>query len=372
MKSKIFTLIALCAFMSLGTIKAQLYMEENFNYPVDSLIKHPVVSSQNLQATSGWSTQTSTNALNDSWNITTPGLNYAGYSTSWSNALSFVNSTTIGPSIYKSWSHAILQDSTIYISFLINWTANAAAIPGPDFFMGIKMSGLFSDTNWGSEIFAAYDPTLVGNEINLSIKKGSTQASAVYATNNLPINKTHLLVLKYKMGKVGATAATDTPYDDQMSLFINPPTTGGEPSTPTLYSADPAAKDLYRWGTSKPFGGLVAVYLRSPAVAGNTPLFTIDAIRVGLTWNDVIVMKTGLNSTKATDFKYSIDQNKQLTVTTSNYSTYDVISLSGQKVLTGNLKSDINKIDGSSMASGVYILCLHGSNNNASAKILVQ
>jgi len=371
MKLKIFTLLTLCVFMSFGSLKAQLYLEENFDYTAGPFIQNPVVSSANLQA-NGWSTQTSSNALNDSWDITSPGLTYNGYYTGAAgNALSFINSTTIGPSVYKSWQHAILQDSTIYISFLINFASNAAAILSPDFFMGIKMSGSFSDTNWGADIFASYDPSLAGNEINLSIKKGSTQASAVYATNNLPINTTHLLVLKYKMGKVGSSAATDTPYDDQMSLFINPPTTGGEPSSPTLYTNDSAAKDLYRWGASKPFGGLVAVYLRSPSVAGNSPLFTIDAIRVGLSWSDVIKLKTDLNSTTANDYKYSIDQNKQLSITTSNYSIYNVFSVSGQKVLTGNLQSNTSVIDVSSLKSGIYILNLQGS-NNASTKIIVQ
>ena len=138
MKSKNFTLLAFIAIMSFGPIKAQLYLEENFDYPVDSFIKHPVISAQNLQA-NGWSTQTSSNALNNSWNITAPGLNYPGYYEGYSGtALSFVNSTTIGPSIYKSWKHPIYQDSTIYISFLINFAPNAAAILSPDFFFGIK------------------------------------------------------------------------------------------------------------------------------------------------------------------------------------------------------------------------------------------
>ena len=371
MKSKIFTLIALCALLSIGSLKAQLYMEENFDYPVDSLIKKPVVSTQNLQATNGWSTQTSSNALNNAWNISTPGLTYSGYyAGAASNALSYVgNPTLVTPSVYKSWKHSIYQDSTFYISFLINFDRNTAPILGTDFFFGIK-NGLFSETNWGALIYATFDNQTMpaGQEINIGIKKSST-GLGVYNQSNIAANTTHLFVMKYKLGKLGASAAADVPYDDQMALFINPPTTGGEPSTPTLTNNDTGSKDLYRWGSTKPFGGAMQVILKSPSVANTTPLYSIDAIRVGLTWADVMTLKTGLSSTTANDYRYTID-NKMISVYTSNYSGYEIVSLSGQKMLAGSLKSQNEKIDASSLSTGIYILNLHG-NKNASAKVLI-
>ena len=370
MKSKFFTLLALCAFMSFGTLKAQLYLEENFDYPVDSLIKHPVVSSQNLQ-TNGWSTQTSTNALNNAWNITTPGLNYPGYYGGYSGtALSYVgNPTLVTPSVYKSWKHSIYQDSTFYISFLINFDRNTTPVLGTDFFFGIK-NGAFNETNWGALIYATFDNQTMpaGQEINIGIKKSSS-GLGVYNQSNIAANTTHLFVMKYKMGKLGTTAAADIPYDDQMALFINPPTTGGEPSTPTLTNNDTGSKDLYRWGSTKPFGGAMQVILKSPTTANTTPLYTIDAIRVGLTWNDVINLKTGLTSTTSNDFRYTIE-NKTLNVYSSNYSGYELVSLSGQKMLVGVLKSQREKIDASALKTGIYILNLYG-NQNASAKVLI-
>ena len=375
MKSKIFTLIALCAFMSFGTIKAQLYMEENFDYPVDTLIKYPVISTQNLQPVNGWSTQTSTNAKNSSWFITTPGLNYPGYFEGASgNALSYVGNTLLTPSVYKSWKHTINQDSTVYISFLINFGANPAPVLSPDFFFGIK-NGKFSETNWGACIYASYDNQTMplGQEINLGIKKSSSGVGD-YATSNIAANTTHLFVLKYKLGKLLGTDATTEAaagYDDQMSLFVNPSTTGGEPSTPTLFDNNAASKDLYRWGATKAFGGAQYVMLKSPATANGNPQFTIDGIRVGLTWADVINLKTGLTSTTANDFRYTIDNDKLLTVFTSNYKNYEVVTLSGQKVLSGTINSQTEKINASNLKSGIYILNLHGQ-SNASAKVLIH
>lgn len=373
MRLKIFTLIALCAFLCFGTANAQLYMEENFDYPVDSFIKHPVNASQNLQL-SGWGTQTSTtNLLNNSWNITAPGLNYPGYYEGASGtALSYVGNILQGQSVYRSWKHAMLQDSTVYISFLVNFGSNPSPILGPDFFFGIKMSGLYTDTNWGSCIYASYDNTMVGQEINFGIKKSSS-GLGVYATSNVAANTTHLIVLRYKLGKLqGTSSATEAGlFDDQMSLFVDPSVTDGEPSTPTLYNNDAGSKDLFRWGSTKAFGGAVAVYLRSPSVVGNTPLYTIDAIRVGQTWADVINLKTGLISTTANDFRYTIDNEKLLTVFTSNYKNYELVTLSGQKVLSGTINSQTEKIDASNLKTGIYILNLHGQ-SNASAKVLIH
>jgi hypothetical protein len=372
MKAKIFTLITLCA-MCFGTTKAQLYLEDNFNYTAGAFVQNPVASTQNLQ-TNGWSTQTSTGSINNSWNIVNPGLTYPDYytETGTGSALMFVgNALGTGQSLYQSWKHAIVQDSTIYISFLVNFAPGQAANLSPDFFFGIKSSGSFSDTNWGACIYAAYDPALVGTEVNLGIKKISS-GIGTYATSNIAANTTHLFVLKYKCGKIGASAAAEVGnFDDQMSLFVNPSTTTGEPATPTLYNNDATSKDMARWGSTKIFGGLVAAYLRFPGTGLVTSLYTIDALRIGLTWNDVVSVKTGLRSTTADNFRYTMNDSKQLTVYSSNYTTYDVVSLSGQRMMAGSLKSQAENIDATSLKSGVYILNVHGL-ENASCKFVVK
>ena len=120
-------------------------------------------------------------------------------------------------------------------------------------------------------------------------------------------------------------------------------------------------------------GGAKAVYLRSSTTTvGATPAYTIDGIRVGLTWADVMPIQTGLKQTTADNFSYYLDLKKQLTVNTSStfYSGYNIVSLSGQQVLNGSLNGQSNKIDASGLHSGIYILNLNG-NQHASAKILV-
>jgi hypothetical protein len=378
MKVKIFTFLAFFAIMSFGTIKAQLWLNENFNYspPGGPFIASPIASTDNSTANNSanhtpWLTQSSANVVNNTFNLTSGSLTYTGYqATAIGNSLSYVGNTAVGQSLFLPWNHNILQDSTFYISFLVNFASNNASLASPDFFFGIKMAKSATDTNWGACIYAAIDPTQSGHEVNFFIKKSSS-GSASYATTNIALNTTHLIVLKYKMGKLAGTSSTTEAglYDDQMSLFINP-TTSSEPGTTTLYNNDAASKDLYRWGTSTVFGGATSVYLRTGSTAGTTPLYTIDAIRVGYTWKDIMAVSTGLSSTTAPDFRYSIDNRKQITVISSDYARYEMVSLSGQKALAGLLKSESNVIDASSLHSGIYILNLHGS-NNASAKIIV-
>ncbi len=376
MKSKIFTLIVLCAFMTLGTLKAQLIWQEDFNQAVGPLIPTPLVSSDNSPInnplnTSGWKTQSNSSAATDCFDVVSPGLTYNGYvSSGVGNALQFL--AVSGQSIYKQWNKTIKNDTSVYVSFLINMPNVAAT--GGDFFFGLRMDSVAANTNWGSCISAAVDPTFPNAEITVSIKKTST-GTAVPSSTYFAANTTLLMVLKYHVGILNGTSqALETGlYDDKMSLFINPPTDGIEPTTPTIYCADATQKDLYRWGSTIVIGGAKAVYLRSSTTtAGSVPAYTIDGIRVGYTWADVMPVQNGLKMTTADNFMYNFDSNKQLTVTTStsNYNNYSVLSLSGQQLLKGTFSSQINKIDASTLKSGVYILNLQG-NQHASAKILV-
>ena len=181
------------------------------------------------------------------------------------------------------------------------------------------------------------------------------------------------MVIKYKVGVInGTSAATEAgKFDDVMELFVNPATTGVEPATATLRHADAAQNDLYRYTSSGlVFGGARGLYLRTPA-AGNAPAYTIDGIRVGLTWADVMPAPNALKNASTDNFSFSVDANKQISVFASArmYNRYNLVSLSGQQLLSGTLSNQ--KINASALKSGVYILNLVGS-QKASAKIVIQ
>ena len=377
MKTKIITLIAFCAFLSLGSIQAQLIWQENFTQNVGPLIPSPLVSSDNSAINnplnlSGWKTQSNTSGATDCFDVVSPGLIYNGYSCSGiGNALKF--NPVSGQSIYKQWSKTIKNDSSVYVSFMINFP-NAPATGG-DFFFGLRMDSTATNTNWGSCIYASVDTTFKGQEVSLSIKKSSS-GTAVPSSIYFPSNTTLFVVLNYHIGKLnGISQVAETGlYDDKMSVYINPSPTDVEPVTPTIYCADAAQKDLYRWGATTIIGGAKAVYLRSStATPGNTPAYTIDGIRVGYTWADVMSASDGLKKTTADNFRYVIDRNKQLTINASpsNYSVYSLVSVSGQQLFKGSISSEVNKINVSTLKSGIYILNLNGK-QHATAKIVIR
>jgi hypothetical protein len=137
-----------------------------------------------------------------------------------------------------------------------------------------------------------------------------------------------------------------------------------------LRHADAAQNDLYRYTSSGlVFGGARGLYLRTPT-AGNAPAYTLDGIRVGLTWADVMPAPNALKNATADNFSFKVDANKQITVYASSktYNQFNVCNLSGQRVLSGTLNN--TKINAAALKSGVYILNLSGS-QKASAKIVI-
>lgn len=373
MKRKIFTSVIICAFMSMGVAQAQMLLEENFDYEAGrALILDAVASSDNFDGVTGWSTQNNSLAGTNCFTITDAPLTYPGYvSSGIGNAMKFNGDNGQGP--FKVFPKNIRNDSTVYVSFLINFPN--ALVTGSDYMLGLKMEPQATSTNWGGRFFASVNPEYVGEEVTLGINKASGGTTTYVNSSSGPFfaaNTTLLIVLKYKVGILNGANATEEKgnFDDEMSLFVNPPLTGIEPATPLLKHVDPAQSDIYRYTSSgNVFGGARGLYFR-PSVLGSAPAYTIDGIRVGETWADVIPAPSGLKNTTANNFSYSI-ANKQITVTASNfnYNQYTLSSLSGQKVLSGSLHES-NRVDASTLASGVYILSLKGA-QQASAKIVI-
>lgn len=373
MKKTTFITVLICAFLGIGSAQAQILLQEDFDYDAGrTLILNPVASSDNYDGVTGWSTQSNTAAATNCFNVTSAPLTYAGYvSTGIGNALKY--NGTAGQGVFKLFSKNVRNDTTVYISFMVNFPPEV--VTGGDYFLGLKMEPSATSTNWGGRLYASVNPTYPNEEVTLGINKmsGGTTTWVNASTGPFfPANKTHLFVIKYKVGVLNGTTNLEEAgkFDDVMSLYVNPPTTGIEPATPTLKHVDPAQNDLYRYTSSGlAFGGARGLYLRTPT-AGNAPAYTIDGIRVGLTWADVVPAPSGLKNATADNFSFKINANKQITIFASayNYGNYELSSLSGQRVLSGSLTS--NRIDASVLKSGIYILKLVGA-QSAAAKIII-
>lgn len=374
MKKTTFISILVFAFVCLGNVNAQMLLEENFDYDANRpLVIDAVNSSDNFDGVTGWSTQNNSLSGTNCFNITEAPLTYNGYIASGiGNAMKYNGDA--GQSVFKLFPKNIRNDSTVYISFLLN--VPNALVTGGDYIIGLKMEPSAGSTNWGSRFFVKVEPDFVGEEVTVGINKMSGGTTTFVNKDSgpfYPANTTHLFVIKYKVGVLNGNSAAEEvgKFDDEMSLFVNPPLTGVEPATPILKHVDPNQNDLYRYTSSGVvFGGGRGLYLRASA-AGNAPAYTIDGIRVGEKWEDVIPAPSGLKNATANNFSYRIE-NKTISITAStfNYSNYELLSLSGQQLLKGSLTAN-NQIDISNIKSGVYILSL-GGNQKASAKIMIQ
>ncbi len=370
MKKKIFTTLFLGLFACANMLHAQLIFEETFDYEAGRpLIIDAIAGSDNFDGITGWSTQSNSKSGTNCFNITASPLTYSGYELSGLGRALKYNGTD-GQGVFKLFESGV-TDNTVYISFMIN--VPNELITGGDYIVGIKMEPSASSTNWGGRIFASVDPQFPGEEVTFSMNKSST-GSAVSTGTFFPANKTHLVVLKYKVGVLNGKSAAEEAghYDDEMSLFVNPPMDGVEPATPLIKQIDPNQRDIYRYAESGAvMGSARGIYFRS-SPEGNIPPYTIGGVRVGMAWSDVVPKASGMGKVTSDAFSYYIDGNNQIIISSSDfaYSGYELVSLVGQKVAAGNLSS--NQIDASHLSAGVYVLNLKGTAQQASAKIIIR
>lgn len=376
MKEKIFTLMLSIVLLSFSSfIHAQLIFEEYFDYEGDRpLVMDAVPNSDNFDGVTGWSTQSNSKSGDNCFDLLEGPMIYNGYIASGlGNSLKYNGGD--GQGVFKLFNQNVRNDSIVYMSFIINFPSEV--ISGGDYFLGFKMEPSAASTNWGARLFASVDPNYANEEVSLGINKmsggGTTwvnQATGPF----LPVNTSHLLVMKYHIGVLNGNSAAEEAgkYDDIMYLYINPELDGEEPEIADIMHQDATQKDLYRYTDSgMVFGGARGLYLRASA-EGNAPAYTIGGIRVGLSWSDVLPPQSGLKQTSANNFTYRIN-NKQINIESSlnNYDAYALLNLAGQEVLSGTMDSHTTTIDASRLPEGVYVINLRG-NQQAAAKIIVR
>lgn len=219
---------------------------ENFDYPAgDSLTQH------------GWTAHSgTTNAIF----VTSPGLTYTGYPSSGiGNAATL---TTTGQDVNQQFTP--ITSGAIYASLLVN----VASAQTGDYFFHLGLSQTTSIYMGRVYVKNALNGNLAFGLSKTSLG-GAGGIQAVYSDSIYTTGVTYLLVLKYQFNP-------DT-NDDIAYLFINPPISIIEP-TPDLthgLSNNPDPANI---------GG---VYIRqgSASLASN---LTLDGIRIGTAWSDVI------------------------------------------------------------------------------------
>lgn len=289
---KLFFLIV-CAF-ACATLSAQtteLLLEEDFEYDAPRvLISDPIDGSDNLDAVTGWSTAANSSASINTFNVVEGNLTYPGYvGGQYGNSLAYNGEA--GQSVFKLFPEGICDGKTVYVAFLLKIAPVIEEITGGDFMLSLKMEPQADSWNWGGRLYAKVDPSYAGEEITFGIQKLS-DCNIQWVNGQtgpfFPVDQTLLIVIKYYVGEIFGNSADEEVghFDDKMYLYVNPDP-AAEPQTADISLVDANAKDIYRWGNTKIFGSARGLYLRS-ADQGSIPPYTIDGIRIGQSWTEVM------------------------------------------------------------------------------------
>ncbi|MCX7953859.1 MAG: DUF5018 domain-containing protein [Bacteroidales bacterium] len=243
---KLFLLSVFVFFINLSF--SQLLIEENFDYPENTL----------LTETGNWIQQgsTSTNPLT----VQNGNLVLIPYSHDPIGKYLFINNT--GQDAYRTFTSQV--GNTVYASFLIN--VSTAQTSGDYFFTFQPSPG---NTNYTGRFFVKKD---VNNKLAFGISKGTD--APVYTNYVYNFNTIYLIVIKYQM--------IEGTQNDVISVFINPPVGQQEPTTPTISTTG---------GTTGDPNALAAILLRQGS-STSAPTLYIDAIRVGLSWEETVNKET--------------------------------------------------------------------------------
>jgi len=218
--------------------RGQLLIEQ-FNYTVGTLL-----TANGWTAHSGGGTNSPV--------VVSPGLTYSGYISSGGNCTSLL---ATGEDDNKAFTPQ--TSGSVYAAALVN--VSSASATGDYFFHLYSSSSIFT---------ARLLVKTNGSNLAFGIYKG-TAASAVYTSFSYALNTTYLMVIKH-------TFNTGSTTDDVVSLFIDPATSGIEPS-PTITESDAATDPV----------SISAIALRQ-GTAGNLVNAKVGSIRVANNWADII------------------------------------------------------------------------------------
>lgn len=208
-------------------------------------------------------------------------------------------------------------------------------------------------TNFQGRIYFKKGSTTGTFLVGILNNSGGT-ATPTYTTNDLAINTTHLLVVKYDI-------STNT-----ASLFVNP----------TPGSTEPTANSTNATGTTAAPTQIAGFVIRqggnSTAGTGN---IEIDEVRVSNTWADVTPPATASladnNINGLTMYPNPLKGNTLFLTSTANAAmSVQIFDLLGKEVLKSNVMN--NTVNVSGLNAGVYMVKVTEEGKTATRKLVIQ
>lgn len=298
---RIFTLCA-CVLSAIATMGAQLWLEENFNYPDGNLEQ---VGNDSLVVGKWMPSLKPADSLGVSPVVADRNLTYTGYPGSGQGKVAVLDAavgdeaSTQRISVYYLDTLGARDTVSMYAAFLFK-PLSAKNSSGRDF---VIWEGSVASSQCRGRLFLAKD----GSGVKIGITKNSSSVTAWSPT--IELESTNLIVLKYEV--------VEGVSNDVIKVFVNPTLNTAETANTPLVSSDNATDMLV-----KGFG------LRQRGTGAE-----IGSLRIGTSWEDVMGMAADallLESSDPVNDSYVSPETLALTLTFNK----DVESGEGDITLT--------------------------------------
>lgn len=240
--------------------------------------------------------------------------------------------------------------NTLYYSMLLNITNVVAATDAAGGYFAAFTS---NSTTYGATLWAK---KVDDNTYNLGIEvRTAAGATTTYTTTAYNVGTTYFIVVSYTFGPDAS--------DDTVKLWVNPAITSTE-STPTITDTH----------TGTDLTAISGFLLRQDSTT-ETPFISIDELRIGTSWTDVVPQSAGLveNSIPGLKVYPNPAKNGQIVFVNSdssvekNVAIYNVL---GRKVLETTTQQNTINTDG--LTTGVYMVKITEEGKTATRKLVIQ
>ncbi|MEC3875682.1 T9SS type A sorting domain-containing protein [Chryseobacterium salviniae] len=335
---KILLLIG-CVFIQ--NVSAQLLLNDDLS----------ALSATQLSGQGSWTNNSSTYGGGACAGFGCTNTQVAAFTQSYSNYSSAVNSAKTVPnqdSVGRNFTPMAMpaDGNTFYFSFLVNASTVPSTTPGD--FIRILSNGPFN-----TAIRILFQNATGGFKVGGSKNSGTNTFSATV----LPLNTTHLIVVKY-------THNTGSTTDDVMSIYLNP-SSAAEPSTAdvTISSGNDYAStlNLDRFFIRTNTTSIPTTNITSfKAAKAYSALFTtvLGISEPVKRKNEVIILENPVNNTLKIRLSESYSTEKTIIT---------IFDTAGRKILTKNYTENMNVSD---LQKGNYIVEVSDGERRFSSKII--
>lgn len=286
--NKLFTLFSVLLLALAMPIKAQLLLEENFDYAAGDLV-----------GKGGW-TRYGTTSQNPV-QVTDNTLSYEGYATNKGKAIELKSLSTTDEDVavkFTPGDDESITSGNIYYSMLINVKSVDDALSNDGYVAALIQRRVNSSSafpNNGDAFGKLFIKKSGEGKFKFGLnRKTDTASHQIYTTTEYNINTTYLVVVKYAINGTNE----EIEQTDIISLYVNPVTTDAEPATPTLVydnSTNTSNNDFRVNPTAytATYGLWGLQLMQNKKGSANFPNVLVGNVRVALKWASLMKQSGG-------------------------------------------------------------------------------